>query len=61
LDVNCKGDRDNTIISGGYYNIVNKNSGLLLDVNGASTTAGAQVIQWNNTGGANQQWVLNSL
>jgi alpha-glucosidase len=48
-------------VSGGYYNIVNRNSGLLLDVSGASNTAGANIIQWISTGGTNQQWVLNSL
>jgi hypothetical protein len=44
-----------------YYHISNKNSGLLLDVSGASKTAGANVIQWSNTGGANQKWTLASV
>ena len=44
-----------------YYHISNKNSGLLLDVSGASKTAGANVIQWSNTGGANQKWTLVSV
>ena len=46
---------------GAHESIVNKNSGMLLDVSGSSTTAGAKIIQWTSTGGANQQWVLNSL
>lgn len=29
---------------------------LVLDVNGASTTPGAPVIQWLRTGGSNQRW-----
>lgn len=44
-----------------YYHISNKNSGLLLDVSGASKTAGTQVIQWTNNGGANQDWTLVSV
>jgi hypothetical protein len=39
-------------------NVVNRNSGWLLDVNGSSTSPGANVIQWNSNGGANQQWGL---
>jgi O-glycosyl hydrolase len=42
----------------GYYEIVNNNSGQLLDVSGGSTTAGANVIQWTSNGGTNQQWSL---
>ena len=41
-----------------YNEIVNHNSGLLLDVNSASTSSGASVIQWSNNGGTNQQWSL---
>lgn len=39
-----------------YYKIVNKNSGKALDVSGASTANGADVIQWDYLGGDNQQW-----
>ncbi|MFF0078956.1 discoidin domain-containing protein [Streptomyces canus] len=39
-----------------YYSIKNVNSGLVMDVNGASTADGASVIQWPNSGNANQQW-----
>ena len=42
--------------SNAYYRLVNRNSGLVLDVNGASTTNGATVIQWSWSGGNNQQW-----
>jgi hypothetical protein len=34
------------------------NSGLLLDVSGASTADGAKIIQWSDTGGTNQRWRL---
>jgi hypothetical protein len=41
-----------------YYEIVNRNSGLVMDVSGGGTNTGAQVIQWTNHSGANQQWAL---
>jgi hypothetical protein len=37
---------------------VNRNSGKVIDVNGASTADGAAVIQWTDHGGNNQQWTL---
>lgn len=39
-----------------YYEITNRNSGQLLDVNSSSTQDGAHVIQWPHNGGSNQQW-----
>ncbi|MEU7872860.1 RICIN domain-containing protein [Dactylosporangium sp. NPDC049140] len=42
----------------GVYKLVNRNSGKVLDVSGASTADGAKAIQWPWTGGANQQWTL---
>lgn len=48
----------NQAVSGTYYEIVNRNSGKVLDVSGASTTDGAQIIQYTANGGANQQWQL---
>jgi cytochrome c peroxidase len=39
-----------------WYNIVNKNSGKCLDVNGGGTADGAQLIQWPSNGGDNQRW-----
>ncbi|HLG77494.1 MAG TPA: RICIN domain-containing protein, partial [Ktedonobacteraceae bacterium] len=47
-----------TPMSGGFYHLVNRNSGLVMDVNGASTSAGATIIQWPNNGGYNQEWSL---
>lgn len=42
----------------GYYEIVNRMSGLSLDVNKAATTPGANVIQWTENGGLNQEWKI---
>ncbi len=42
----------------GYYRLVNRRSGKVLDINGASTADGAKAIQWAWTGGTNQQWRL---
>src|SRR5262249_60295785 len=42
----------------GYYQLINQHSGLLLDVSGASTDAGANVVQWHDNAGASQQWSL---
>ncbi|WKL03330.1 RICIN domain-containing protein [Paenibacillus amylolyticus] len=36
----------------------NRNSGLTVDINQGSLTAGASTIQWADNGGANQQWSL---
>ena len=40
----------------GYYRIVNRNSGQVLDISGGSTADGGIAIQWPSNGGANQQW-----
>lgn len=45
---------------GAYYRLLNINSGDALDVNGASTASGANVIQWPQKGGNNQQWIITS-
>ncbi len=41
---------------GGYYEIVNRHSGMALDITGASTANGGAAIQWPYHGGTNQQW-----
>jgi len=41
-----------------HYRIVNRNSGQVLDVSGASTANGAAVLEWPSTGETNQQWSL---
>ncbi|WP_230394935.1 glycosyl hydrolase family 95 catalytic domain-containing protein [Plantactinospora alkalitolerans] len=42
----------------GYHRLVNRRSGKVLDVSGASTANGAKAVQWSWTGGTNQQWRL---
>jgi hypothetical protein len=44
------------IINGTVFTVANLGSGKLLDVSGASLSAGTPVIQWGANGGANQQW-----
>ncbi|HLV80369.1 MAG TPA: RICIN domain-containing protein, partial [Chthonomonadaceae bacterium] len=43
---------------GGYYNLVNANSGLYLDVPGGSPTAGTFLAQAKRSGAASQQWQI---
>jgi hypothetical protein len=40
-----------------YYYIVNRNSGKVLDISGASTIPGGLLIQYTNSGSTNQQWL----
>ncbi|WP_165949728.1 RICIN domain-containing protein [Micromonospora sp. KC207] len=40
----------------GTYRIVSRDSGLVADVYARATNDGAQVVQWNASGGINQQW-----
>jgi hypothetical protein len=48
-------------IANGTYKIINRNSGLALDVVGASTANGAAVDQWPYGGNSNQRWTVTSL
>ncbi|MET7691277.1 RICIN domain-containing protein [Streptomyces sp. NPDC005483] len=41
------------------YKIVNKGSAKAIDVSGGSMSAGANVIQWTDTGAVNQNWVFS--
>ena len=41
-----------------YEKIVNKNSGLVLGIANASTSAGAQALQWNDNGTADHLWQI---
>ena len=45
-------------VEDGYYKIVNKNSGRVLDISGLSTASGAACIQYAYNGGWNQMWSL---
>lgn len=42
--------------NGSNYKIINRNSGKSVDVNGGSTNNGTNIIQWDYSGGSNQQW-----
>ena len=44
----------------GGYKITAENSGLQLDINGASSSPGASVIQWPYWGGKNEIWTVTS-
>jgi rhamnogalacturonan endolyase len=55
---NC--DTSSEAISG-VYRLINRNSGKALDVEESSTANGANIIQWADTGGINQQWRIISL
>jgi cellulose 1,4-beta-cellobiosidase len=48
-------------IDNGRYNIVSSLSGLNLDISGAGKNDGANVIQYNGNGGANQQFDVEAL
>ncbi|XVV00719.1 non-reducing end alpha-L-arabinofuranosidase family hydrolase [Actinosynnema sp. CA-248983] len=45
-----------TVDTTAWYVLVNRSSGKALDVNGASTTDGANLIQWTRTNANNQQF-----
>ncbi len=45
-----------TSLGGGFYKIINLNSGKALDVDGVSTSNGANIHLWTYVGGLNQQW-----
>ncbi len=42
--------------SNAYYELVNRKSGKVMDVDGSSTADGANILQWTNNHTANQQW-----
>jgi hypothetical protein len=50
------GDADLGFSAGPYYKLVNRKSGKVLDVSQANLQDGADVIQWTDTGSANQLW-----
>ncbi len=54
--VNITWGEDIQPVINGRYIIVNRNSGKVMEVAGASTNAGANVQQGTYTGAANQQW-----
>ncbi len=59
--VQDKAVTSDTIISGQVYELVNQCSGKVMDVEGVSTSDGANVFQWTWNGGENQQWKIERL
>ncbi|GGU54515.1 glycosyl hydrolase family 95 catalytic domain-containing protein [Lentzea flava] len=56
------GQRTDVAVSlqSGWFRLVNRRSGKVLDVTGAGSGDGAKVIQWTWSGSTNQQWQLAS-
>lgn len=48
-------------LDNGTFFIVNRKSGMMLDVASAATANGSKVLQWGGTGGTNQRWTLTQL
>jgi hypothetical protein len=48
-------------LANGTYKIINRNSGMALDVKAELTANGSAIQQWNYTGGNNQRWTFTSL
>jgi hypothetical protein len=46
---------------GTHYHIVNRNSGDVLDITGASTANGGLADQWPTNGGTNQEWSFTAV
>jgi hypothetical protein len=46
------------VIPGHIYRVTARHSGKALDVGGAASADGANVIQWTSNGGLNQQWMV---
>jgi len=48
-------------LANGTFLLVNRKSGMALDVASAATANGSNVLQWGGTGGTNQRWTLTQL
>jgi alpha-L-fucosidase 2 len=48
--------RSGPVVAGAHYRLVAQHSSKAADINGASTAAGAQLIQWSTGTGPNQQF-----
>lgn len=48
-------------LANGTFMIVNRKSGMVLDVASAATANGSNVLQWGASGGTNQRWTLTQL
>ncbi|MGW4210324.1 RICIN domain-containing protein [Lentzea sp. NPDC004789] len=47
--------------SNAVHTLANRNSSMVMDASGASTANGGKIIQWQATGGTNQQWKLTKV
>jgi len=61
FSVSISSGGSNYLIPNGTYTITNKNSGMVIDVTGASKTEGTYLDQWPSSGNSNQQWTLTNL
>lgn len=50
-----------TDVGGGYYKLINKASGLAMDVSSSSTADGAAVQQWTDNGTDAQKWLFTRI
>lgn len=48
-------------VANGTYKIINRNSGLALDVFGGATTNSTKIDQWTYSAASNQKWTVTSL
>jgi arabinan endo-1,5-alpha-L-arabinosidase len=47
-------------VGSGYFNVTNRLSGMVLDVQAKSTADNAQIIQYTSNGGSNQKWSMSA-
>ncbi len=47
---------DTQLLSGVSYRITNKNSAMVLDLDGSNPEVGSNIQQWTKQGGSNQEW-----
>lgn len=48
------------VLQDGIYTMKSASSGMFLDIYGGLTTAGTQLIQWNENGGSNQKFLVEN-
>lgn len=58
LTVMKEAGKGDSFSASSHYKLVNRNSGKVLDISGASTANGANAIQWVDHGSTNQQWSI---
>ncbi|MCT4587385.1 MAG: RICIN domain-containing protein [Carboxylicivirga sp.] len=61
VHVKTTGIEVDPIVEPGYYKVVSKNSGKVIDVSGISQDDGANICQWEYVGGENQQWKIEQV